>query len=104
MSKLVCIHCGAQHLSYKCNLSKKKYKKEEIKHVIVKLENLPFNISFNELNRLMQEWGEIKKITIKKRSYDNSAFITFLKKNEAEYFIKAIDRTPFDNMILSASI
>jgi RNA recognition motif-containing protein len=103
MSKLVCTHCGGQHLRFKCKFIKKK-RAPEVKNVTVKLENLPCDISFNELNRLMQEWGEIKKISIKKRTYDNSAFIIFSKKDEAEYFVKAIDKTPFDNMILNASI
>ncbi len=103
MSKLICNHCGGQHLSFKCKKNTKKII-PEAKNITVRLENLPSDITFNELNRLMQEWGDIKKITIKKRDYDNSAFITFAKKPEAEYFVKAIDKTPFDNMILAASI
>ena len=102
MSKLICNHCGGQHLSFKCKKNKKK-NNPEVKNVTVKLENLPLDVTFNELNRLMQEWGDIKKITIKK-DYDNSAYIIFSNKTEAEYFVKAIDKTPFDNMILTASI
>ncbi len=44
--------------------------------------------------------GKIGRINIS--NYDNTTcYIDFYFEDEAEYFIKAIDKTPFDNVILN---
>jgi RNA recognition motif-containing protein len=71
------------------------------KIVTVRLSNLPEDITVNELTELINEWGTIGRINL--TTYDNkSAFVDFYYKNEAEYFVKAIDKTPFDCLIISA--
>ena len=68
--------------------------------VTVLLTNLPEDISIPELQNLIDEWGNIKRINLK----NVTAFILFNYKNEAKYFVEAIDKTPFDNLILTAKI
>ena len=74
---------------------------EKRKDVTVKLSNLPDDITQNELEGLMEEWGSIGRINIS--TFENkTGFINFHFKAEADYFIEAVDRTPFDNMIIRA--
>jgi hypothetical protein len=70
------------------------------KIVVVKISNLPNDITVPELNELVSEWGKIGRINIS--NYDNTTcYIDFYFEDEALYFIKAIDKTPFDNLILN---
>ena len=73
-----------------------------IKYVI-KMSNLPNDISVKELNELILPWGHIGNINFGK-SHNNIAYIDFFDKSEAEYFVKAIDRTPFDNLIIGVQL
>ena len=73
------------------------------KIVVIKISNLPEDITVNELNELVGEWGKIGRINIS--AYDNTTcYIDFYFKDEADYFIKAIDKTPFDNLILNVEL
>ena len=73
------------------------------KIVVIKISNLPEDITVNELNELVGEWGKIGRINIS--AYDNTTcYIDFYFRDEAEYFIKAIDKTPFDNLILNVEL
>ena len=77
------------------------------KHV-VRISNLPDNITVNELNYLVSEWGDIGNINIKKyNSYESTvtnSYIDFYNKEEADYFVKALDGTPFDRMIIEVKV
>jgi hypothetical protein len=73
-----------------------------IKYVI-KISNLPNDISVRELNDLILPWGHIGNINFGK-SHNNISYIDFFDKNEAEYFVKALDRTPFDNLIIAVQL
>ena len=76
---------------------------EKRQNVTVKLSNLPDDITENELEGLLQEWGSIGRINVS--SFENKAgYIDFHFKNEAEYFIEAIDRTAFDSVIIRAEL
>ena len=117
---LKCRICGGPHLTMKCEKAKndkiktevneqkpKKFQKREFvkkKKITVKLENLPLDISLKELQCLMTEWGKIHKINFNNSDTLKIAFIEFNFLDEAEHFVKAIDRTPFDYQILHASI
>jgi hypothetical protein len=115
---LKCRICGGPHLTMKCEQVKKekpkvieekpkKYQKREFvkrKKITVKLENLPLDITLKELQCLMTGWGKIYKINFNNSSNFKIAFIEFIFLDEAEHFVKAIDRTPFDYQILNASI
>ena len=117
---LKCRICGGPHLTMKCEKTKNEKKKTEVtqqkpkkfqkrefvkkKKITVKLENLPLDISLKELQCLMTEWGKIHKINFNNSDTLKIAFIEFNFLDEAEHFVKAIDRTPFDYQILHASI
>lgn len=117
---LKCRICGGPHLTMKCEKVNKEKNKTEViqekpkkfqkrefvkrKKITVKLENLPLDITLKELQCLMTEWGKIHKINFNNSDTLKIAFIEFNFLDEAEHFVKAIDRTPFDYQILHASI
>jgi RNA recognition motif-containing protein len=73
------------------------------KIMTIRISNLPADITVPELNELVSPWGKIGRINI--NNYDNTiCYIDFYFKDEAEYFIKAINRTRFDNLIITADI
>lgn len=77
------------------------------KHV-VRISNLPDNITVNELNYLVSEWGDIGNINIKKyNNYDGgitNCYIDFYNEEEANYFVEALDNTPFDCLIINVQV
>jgi hypothetical protein len=109
MSLIKCKKCGGGHLTLKCGKESKPINiiqpfeptvyLDKKKIVTVVLSNLPSDITVHELEQLMNEWGHIGRINL--NNYVNkSAFIDFYFEKEADYFIKAVDRTPFDDLIL----
>jgi RNA recognition motif-containing protein len=68
----------------------------------VKLSDLPLDTTESELYELLQDWGHIVKVKVLSYIECNIAYIDFIYNDEAEYFIKAIDKTPFDMYIISA--
>lgn len=95
--------------SSKWEISKKtynntnKYNKQTYHTVYrVKLLELPNDITFNEIYELMNDWGHIDKIKLVLAGDTTTAYIDFGYKEQAEYFVSAIDKTPFDYRILSA--
>ena len=128
MSLIKCRKCGGPHVTLKCGKEKQdlktildekfaqpiinnnhdhshdgSYKIDKRKIVTVRISNLPSDITIPELNELVSEWGKIGRINL--NNYDNTiCYIDFYFKDEAEYFIKAINRTRFDNLIITADI
>ena len=80
-----------------------KSSKTYVKKYGVKISNLPNNITIRQLNELVQPWGRIGNINLGKSS-NISAYIDFFNLDEAEYFVKALDKTPFDNLILDVEL
>jgi hypothetical protein len=129
MSSLIkCRKCGGPHVTLKCGKEKQNldqflndkyppiintdYKSsnqfnkvyiDKRKISTVRISNLPDDITVDELTGLVNEWGKIGRINI--NNYENkSAFIDFYNIHEAEYFVKALNRTPFDNLIMNVEI
>lgn len=124
MSLIKCRKCGGPHVTLKCGKEKQdltiildekfKPRRDDVKHnysekidkrkiVTVRISNLPNDITVPELNELVNEWGRIGHINL--NNYDNTTcYIDFYFKSEAEYFMKAINKTPFDNLILTVDI
>ena len=71
---------------------------------VIKISNLPSDITVGELARLIGPWGEIGNINIKNYYEAYCSYIDFYNKNEADYFIRALDSTPFDNMIIKVEL
>ena len=70
----------------------------------VKLSELPLDISESELYGLLENWGHITKIRVLLYSESSTAYIEFIYQEEAEYFVKAMHKTPFDSFIISAEL
>jgi hypothetical protein len=124
--KLICRKCGGPHLTIKCgkcnknetiqneNCKQNKYNKNEktffksekkyfLKTFGVKITNLPSNMTDRELMELTANWGTIVKLVVLHYEYKATsvAFINFGYEEEANYFVKALDKTPFEYEILS---
>ena len=83
--------------------SSKRISKNRKKHV-VRISNLPEDVTSKELVDLISEWGEIGNVNIKSYSESVSSYIDFYNKNEADYFVEALDTTPFDHYIIKVEI
>jgi hypothetical protein len=68
----------------------------------VKLSNLPTDMTEEEMMELTCDWGNIIKIKVLTYEESSTAYIDFGYNDESKYFIEAIDKTPFDHLILSA--
>ena len=118
MSSLIkCRKCNGPHVTIKCGkekiekvekpISNYEYSKktyiDKRKIVTVRISNLPEDITVDELTELVSEWGKIGRVNI--NTFESkSGFIDFHYISEAEYFVGAIDRTIFENLIISAEI
>jgi len=113
MSLIQCRKCGGPHITLKCGKepkpieTKKKYEPtvylDKKKCTTVRISNLPDDITVYELEKLMKPWGQINRVNL--NNYENkTGFVDFYIKSEAEYFIKAVDRTPFDSIIIRAEL
>lgn len=92
--------------SNKNSYNKNSYNKKSFvrkKKITVKMENLPDDVTIDELTILMKEWGQIGKINLNYSTY-KIAYIEFYNTEEAEWFVDAIDGTPFDHNILHTCI
>ena len=90
-------------------IKKKSYNRrseDNIPNYKVTLSNLPEDITFVNLNKMMLNWGRIGKIDLRfnRKMESNNANIQFYEKEQAEYFVKAIDKTPVGYMMISASL
>lgn len=121
-SLIKCRKCGGPHVTIKCGKEKQnldiileeKFPSKIREHnrtsnidkrklVTVKISNLPDDITQTELTSLVSEWGKIGRINIS--AYEHkSGFVDFYYMDEAEYFVKALDRTKFDYMIINVEI
>jgi len=83
------------------NNDKKNYVNYENKNSgKVKMSSLPNDISKEELQELLYDWGHVKYINIKKYYDETVAYIEFRDEDQANYLIEALDNTPFDYRIL----
>ena len=124
-AKIICRKCGGPHLTIKCgkektpppNLetptenintnTKRNHNREHDKQhrfkktYRVKITELPADISEEELMELLFEWGNIVKVRVNNYEDNSIAYIDFGYEEEAEYFIKALNKTPFESIIIS---
>ena len=123
-NKIICRKCGGSHFTIKCGKEiikevikekevinveipvKKNNKREKFVSKIIyriKLSELPKDITEEELMELTSEWGHIIKIKVINYDENSVAYIDFGFEDEAIYFIEAIDKTPFESLLLSAT-
>ena len=68
----------------------------------VKLSELPTDMTEEELMELTTDWGHIVRIKLLVYEESATAYIDFGYEDEADYFVEAIDKTPFEYRVLSA--
>ena len=66
----------------------------------IKISYLPVNITEYELNNLLTDWGNISKIKLLNYDDYSNVYIDFNNENEADYFVKALHKTPFEQEII----
>jgi RNA recognition motif-containing protein len=87
--------------NYNNNYNNKEYEKRKI--TTVRISNLPQDVTVEELTELISEWGKIGRVNL--TTFENkSCFVDFYYPSDADYFVKAIDKTKFDYCIISAEI
>jgi hypothetical protein len=107
-NKLICKKCNGNHLTMKCN-KQNKYRprnntaKQNNKKFCVKMSNLPNDLSLKEMIELITPWGSFDRINFGNKN-EVECYIDFYNKDEAEYFVKALDKTPFDNLIMRVEL
>ena len=89
--------------SYRRDYNSDRRDRNKKKHVI-RISNLPIDITVRELAGLVSGWGEIGNINVKQYYDSASSYIDFYNKEEVDYFIKALDSTPFDNLIIKVEV
>lgn len=119
-SKLVCRKCNGPHLTIKCGKDKElskiesqikiepTYKSYDDKPKLYrgrgykcKILNLPSDITEAELMELLYEWGHLISVHVKCYNEYSIAFIEFKYEDEIDYFVRALDKTPFDSCIIN---
>jgi len=101
-------HKKSYKKSYKKPYKKNHYKKYNKRNwnnnsTTVKIDNLPLDMTKDELTKLVNEWGRISRVNL--NFYQCCvAYIDFNSRDDAEYFAKALDRTGFDNVIINVTV
>ena len=69
----------------------------------VKMSNLPNDMTDDELLELLYEWGNVIRLRVLNYKDNSTAYIEFKTEEEADYLVKALDRTPFEYIMLDVS-
>jgi RNA recognition motif-containing protein len=66
----------------------------------VKISNLPNNVSDEEMLDLLQEHGHIIRLKAVNHEENSQVYIDFRTEDMADYFVKSLDKTPFEYQML----
>ena len=89
---------------YKNNNFEKRERKQYFKTTYrVKISDLPIDITEEEMMELTSEWGHIVRVKVLNYNESSVSYVDFGYEDEADYFIKAIDKTPFEMILISAT-
>lgn len=125
-NKIICRKCGGPHFTIKCGKEKKEeiieveknityktekyntFEKKDRKQYFkttyrVKISDLPLDMTEAEMMELTSEWGHIVRLKVLNYNESSVAYVDFGYEDEADYFIKAIDKTPFELILISAT-
>jgi hypothetical protein len=67
----------------------------------VKMSNLPQDMTEEELLELLYDWGNVIRMRVLNYNLNSTAYIEFKNQDEADYLVKALDKTPFEHIMLS---
>jgi RNA recognition motif-containing protein len=82
--------------TFKTNENFKNFRKQ----YKIKMTSLPDDITEEELQELLYDWGHVLHINLKRYKDSTLAYIEFKYEEEVDYLIKALDNTPFDHNII----
>ena len=68
----------------------------------VKISDLPIDMTEVEMMELTANWGTIVKLRVINYKESSTAYVDFGLEDQADYFIKAIDKTPFEFVLINA--
>ena len=125
-NKIICRKCGGPHFTIKCGKEKKEeiieveknityktekynnFEKKDRKQYFkttyrVKISDLPVDMTEEEMMELTSEWGHIVRLKVLNYNESSVSYVDFGYEDEADYFIKAIDKTPFELILISAT-
>lgn len=100
-----CRYCNGNHMSFKCTEKTKdqNYKKS------IKISNLPYDITENELYDLFYDFGDVEKVTIPhsikyRDDICKYAFVNFKCHETALQAVQELDGTKFDYLIINVCL
>jgi hypothetical protein len=67
----------------------------------IKISFLPIDMHEDELYSLLKDWGNIYKVKILNYDEYSNAYIEFLYEEQANYFVEALNKTPFEHEIIT---
>jgi len=88
------------------NKKRSRFRKQfdsNIKTFKVKIDNLPRDLTLQNLNKMMLGWGRIGDIRLRQNRSSSYALINFFDMEARNYFIDAINGTPVGYMILNVT-
>ncbi len=89
---------------YKNNTFEKRERKQYFKTTYrVKISDLPIDMTEEEMMELTSEWGHIVRVKVLNYNESSVAYVDFGYEEEANYFVKAIDKTPFEMILISST-
>jgi len=79
------------------------YEQNDYKRTInkFKIGSLPPDVTYEELYELLEDWGTIRNLKVLNYSESSTAYVEFRYADEVDYIIKALDRTPFDYLMIT---
>ena len=76
-------------------------KREFRKYGKVKMGSLPNDISEEEILELLSDWGHIARLKVLNYPENSNAYIDFRTEEQADYFVKAFNKTVCNHFLLS---
>ena len=69
----------------------------------VRIGSLPLDMTEEELNELLYDWGTVKHLKVLQYPAHGSstAYVEFRYADEVDYLVKALDRTAMDHRVIS---
>ncbi len=104
--KSICRYCQGNHMSFKCpqkTKTTKNFKKS------IKISNLPFDITEDELYDLFYDFGKVEKVTIPhsikyRDDVCKYAYVNFSDPKVAQQAVNELDGTHFDHLIINVCL
>jgi len=67
----------------------------------VRMSNLPQDMTEEELLELLYDWGNVIRMRVLNYNLNSTAYIEFKNQDEADYLVKALDKTPFEHIMIN---